>query len=239
MQYLELELNDPWLDVALDEALVEQADSSPDYSEVLRVWEPASTVVVIGRSSPLTREVDLDACRRDNVPVIRRSSGGASIVTGPGCLMYAVLLSYSRRPELRMLDTAHQFVMHRLARAIGSLGFAVQTNGICDLTLGERKFSGNALRCKRNWMVYHGTILCTFETSLIDRYLGMPVRQPAYRRDRRHSEFVTRLDVPTHDVRNALRRAWQADEPFASPPLDLARQLASTKYQTDQWTQKH
>ena len=239
MQYLDLEMNDPWLDVALDEALVEQADRSPNFAEVLRVWEPASTAVIVGRSSPLAREVNLEACRRDGVPMIRRTSGGASIVTGPGCLMYAVLLSYSERPELRMLDAAHQFVMSRLANAIGTLGFDVASKGICDLTLGERKFSGNALRCKRNWMVYHGTILCTFETSLIDRYLGMPARQPEYRRGRGHREFVTRLDIPTTDVRAALKQVWQADAPLAEAPIDLARHLAAKKYRTEAWTWKH
>lgn len=239
MQYLDLEMNDPWLDVALDEALVEQADRSSDHAEVLRVWEPTSTAVIVGRSSPLAREVNVEACRGDGVPVIRRSSGGASIVTGPGCLMYAVLLSYTNRPEVRMLDAAHQFVMGRLAHAMSDLGLDVEAKGICDLTLGQRKFSGNALRCKRNWMVYHGTILCTFETSLIDRYLGMPVRQPEYRRGRGHSEFVTRLDIPTTDVRAALKKAWRADEPFAEAPIDLAHHLAATKYRTEAWTWKH
>ncbi len=34
------------------------------------------------------------------IPVLRRASGGAAIVIGPGCLMYALVLSYELRPSL-------------------------------------------------------------------------------------------------------------------------------------------
>ena len=47
-------------------------------------------MVVVGRSSRLDEEVHLDACRAAGVPVLRRPSGGAAIVSGPGCLMYAL-----------------------------------------------------------------------------------------------------------------------------------------------------
>ena len=49
------------------------------------------------------------------IPILRRSSGGAAIVAGPGCLMYAVVLSYEARPELRDISRAHAFVLDRLA----------------------------------------------------------------------------------------------------------------------------
>jgi N-acetylneuraminate synthase len=62
------------------------------------------TLVVIGRSSKAEEEVRLDYCRAHEIPVQRRASGGAAIVSGPGCLMYAVVLSYQLRPALRSLD---------------------------------------------------------------------------------------------------------------------------------------
>ena len=151
MKLLDLTLDDPWADVALDEALVETAERTGGHPELLRVWEPLRPIVVLGRSSPIETEVDLAACARDSVPVIRRASGGATIVTGPGCLMYAVLLDYRRRPKLKMLDQAHRLVVERLREALESLGVETEWRGICDLTYRNRKVSGNALRCKRNW----------------------------------------------------------------------------------------
>jgi len=68
--------------------------------EVLRLWEMPSRCVVLGRASKWAEEANAIACERDSVPILRRVSGGASIVAGPGCLMYSVLLSYQIRPSV-------------------------------------------------------------------------------------------------------------------------------------------
>src|SRR5437868_3217176 len=98
-------------DVALDEALLERAESGRRPFEVLRIWEPRAKAVVIGRSSSFEGEVNQAECARRGVPVVRRASGGAAVVLGPGCLIYSVVLSYDRRPHLRAIDLAHRFVL--------------------------------------------------------------------------------------------------------------------------------
>ena len=45
------------------------------------------------------------------IPVLRRASGGAAIVAGPGCLMYSVVLRYAGREHLRLLDEVHRHVL--------------------------------------------------------------------------------------------------------------------------------
>ena len=72
-------------------------------------------MVVVGRSSRVQQEVFVETCRERSIPILRRSSGGAAIVAGPGCLMYAVVLSYALRPELKDIGRAHAFVLQRLA----------------------------------------------------------------------------------------------------------------------------
>ena len=103
MYHLPLTLETPADNLALDEALLDAAVEGELPGEVLRLWEPASFFVVLGRSSPLG-EVHAAACRADGVPVLRRPSGGATVVAGPGCLMYAVVLDLDARPELRSVD---------------------------------------------------------------------------------------------------------------------------------------
>src|SRR5512146_2424258 len=103
MYHLPLTLETPAANLALDEALLDAAVEGQLPGEVLRLWEPAEFFVVLGRSSKVA-EVHAAACRQDNVAVLRRPSGGATILTGPGCLMYAVLLDAERRPELRSVD---------------------------------------------------------------------------------------------------------------------------------------
>ena len=238
MHLLDLTLS-PVLNLALDDALIESAETSDSHPEVLRLWEPTSPIVVLGRSSPLAMEVNVDLCQSENIPIYRRISGGQSIVTGPGCLMYAVLLDYRIRPQLRMLDKAHEFVMSQLGSALATIGIETKMQGTCDLTFEGRKFSGNALRCRRNWFLYHGTIILkSFDLSLISKCLGTPKRQPDYRESRSHEEFVTSVPANVDELRTALIKQWNATNVFDNPPIDLAETLVASKYNDSDWLNK-
>jgi lipoate---protein ligase len=254
MKLLNLTLEDPAENVALDNALVETADarlatdSADDGSEheILRLWEPARPIVVIGRSSRVAQEIDIEACHAAGAAIVRRSSGGAAIVTGPGCLMYAVVLSYRRRPELRAIDAAHRFVLDRLAASLAPLlpnaaKSSVVHRGTSDLAvvddaLVERKISGNAMRCRRDFVLYHGTLLYDFPLDLAARLLRTPPRQPEYRGRRGHADFITNLPLPRETLCTALISAFSAQEPVADWPRQETARLAQEKYGTIDWT---
>lgn len=238
MKLLELTLDEPAENISLDEALLETAETSEDHPEVLRIWEPQSPMVVIGRSSPIETEVNLDFCDRNGIEVYRRASGGQSIATGPGCLMYAVLLDYQKRPELRILEEAHRFVTGQMQLALKTLQIETQMEGTCDLTLDGKKFSGNALRCKRNWLIYHGTMLCNFDIDLIAKCLGKPIRQPEYRGERDHREFITQLPTSTNALANAIKQQWPCSEALETWPKELTQQLVEEKYSQQKWNNK-
>ncbi len=221
--------------LALDEALLEEAEQSDEAGECLRLWEPGRPMVVIGRSSQVAREVEIAACRAAGVPIFRRSSGGAAIVTGPGCLMYAVVLSYAQRPELRAIEEAHRFVLERVARALRTLAPGVSRQGISDLAVAERKFSGNSIRCRRDWFLYHGTLLYDFPLHKIAQCLRMPPRQPEYRAGRPHQSFLTNLRLPPEQLREALAEAFGADAVERSWPAARVARLVAEKYSQDSW----
>jgi lipoate---protein ligase len=214
MLLLNNSLETPEHNLAFDESLIEVAEEQTDLAmfnvpEVLRLWEMPHPCVILGRSSQRDVEVNVQACRMDGVPVIRRVSGGATVVAGPGCLMFSLLLKYQSRPGWRMLDVAHSQVMNRIQSAaqttLDQFGIPglVQMQGTCDLTLGQRKFSGNALRCKKEWLLYHGTLLLSMPLEWISRYLLTPPRQPEYRERRDHASFVTNL-IPRRELAREL-----------------------------------
>ena len=237
MRYLELTLATAAENLALDEALLDEAEQRGRPLETLRLWEPLGPMVVVGRSSKIAEEVRLGACRKRGIPVLRRSSGGAAVVTGPGCLMYAVVLSYDLRPALRAVDLAHRFVMNTLASALKPLVPNVQYRGISDLAMGEWKFSGNSLRCRRDHLLYHGTLLYDFPLELIEACLAAPPRQPDYRRGRPHGSFVTNLPLKVAAIRAALVTVWNASEPCRNWPRETTARLVAEKYSRRQWNE--
>ncbi|HEX4146269.1 MAG TPA: lipoate--protein ligase family protein [Pirellulales bacterium] len=236
---LNLTLPTPAENLALDEALLDEAEAAPDGQEVLRLWEAERTMVVVGRASQVAQEVDLAACRRDAVPVLRRASGGAAIVGGRGCLMYAVVLSQALRPELRSIDAAHRHVLSTLAGRLGQFSAGIARRGVSDLAIGERKFSGNSLRVKRRHLLYHGTLLYDFALPAIGRYLIEPPRQPDYRRHRSHDTFVTNLPAGREALVRAVIEAWGADEERQSWPERRVAELVAEKYASDAWNLRH
>jgi lipoate-protein ligase A len=240
MQLFAKTLDPDIFNVVFDEALLEEAEREPDHSEVLRLWHPSKPLAVIGRSSPWQTEVNHAFCQQENIPVVRRCSGGQSIVTGPGCLMYAVLLDYRRRPELRMLDAAHRFVMTKMQSALQTIGIQSLIEGTSDLTVNGRKVSGNAMRCKKNWFIYHGTMICDMDIRVIENCLGAPFRQPEYRQQRSHQDFLAQLNTTPAKLSAAIIETWPTSGKFQlSDRLEAeTAKLFETKYSTDVWNQK-
>ena len=240
MRRLDLTLPTPAENLALDEALLDAAEAgdggNSGSNEILRLWEPTAPMVVIGRSSKIDEEVDRAACARLGVPVLRRSSGGAAIVAGPGCLMYALVLSFQERPELRSIDAAHDFVLGRLAAGLAECLPDAEHRGTSDLAVAERKFSGNSLRVKRNHLLYHGTLLYDFPLKLITECLRTPPRQPDYRARRSHSDFVSNMPVAPERLRESIAHAFNAMKIETRWPEAQTTRLAQEKYATDEWT---
>ena len=211
--------------------------------EAIRVWLPTSTSTVLGRSSPAEAEVDIDRILESGTSLGRRVSGGQTIVTGPGCLMYAIVIGYQQHPDLRMLDHAHRYVMTRMQKAIASLGIAVTIEGVSDLTFEGKKFSGNSMRCIKDRFLYHGTMICDeFDLSLVTKFLKRPVREPDYRAGRSHEDFLTRLPVSCESLKQAIIKQWSVTTTLPADQLESlvadAERLAAAKYDDEAWIYK-
>lgn len=239
MKLLDLTLDTPAENLALDEALLEDAEASGSTEGVLRLWEPTRPMVVVGRSSRVDVEVDRAECERRGIPIFRRPSGGAAIVTGPGCLMYAVVLSYEEHPALRSIENAHRYVLGVMADALHEIAPGARRRGLSDLAIGDRKFSGNSLRCKQTHLLYHGTLLYDFPLELIGACLNVPPRQPDYRAGRDHFDFVMNLPATAAALRSMVLAGWNADTPVKKWPADLTAKLAGDKYSQDAWNFRH
>ncbi|MEN6450709.1 MAG: lipoate--protein ligase family protein [Thermoguttaceae bacterium] len=235
MRYVDLTLPTPAENLALDEALLDEAEACGEPLETLRLWESPEPIVVVGRSSQIAVEVRRDECRRLGVPIVRRVSGGAAIVAGRGCLMYALVLSYRRRPELRSLGQAHRSVLGMLIGAIRRHAPGVHCCGTSDLALDGRKFSGNSVRCHREHLLYHGTLLYDFSLRLVEKCLAMPPRTPDYRAGRSHGQFLTNLPMTGQTLRGLLREGCGADRAIEDWPAARTARLVAEKYGRPEW----
>jgi lipoate---protein ligase len=117
-------------------------------------------------------------------------------------------------------------------------GFQVALEGVSDLAIGARKFSGNAQYRKSRAVLIHGTFLLQFDLSLIARYLALPVKQPAYRQNRSHLEFLTTIPVRSAELRERLKMSWSADGALEQIPVDRIDRLVQERYGRNEWSEK-
>jgi lipoate-protein ligase A len=237
MRYLDLTLSTPAENLALDEALLLEAEAGQG-GEVLRVWEWPSPAVVLGAACRLAEDVNVDACRADGVPILRRSSGGGTVLLGAGCLCYSLVLAYERSPSLREIPSSYAFILDRIRAALLDLLPGIEQAGTSDLAAGGRKFSGNAQQRKLHHLLHHGTLLHGFDVDLVGRYLRMPVRQPDYREGRDHGEFLLDLSMDGLQLRQRLRDGWQAGEDLAAWPRDVVATLTEERYTRMEWIER-
>jgi lipoate-protein ligase A len=238
VKFCDLTLESPQENLACDEALLDLCDEGLA-GELLRVWEPSQYFVVVGYANKAATEVNLAFCQRNTIPVLRRCTGGGSVLQGPGVLNYSLCLHVDPSGPLRSISSANDFILRRhLIAFAAALKAPIEARGQTDLAIGGLKFCGNAQRRKKHFLIFHGCFLLHLDFELMEKTLPMPSKQPAYRLNRSHPDFLMNLKVPPEMMKAILVKAWGATEAFAAIPFDRISGLTREKYARDEWNSK-
>jgi len=211
MQLRDISFPTPQENITFDDVLLNLAEKH-EAGEYLRFWESPSVFVVLGRIGRAEIDVNATNTKTDGIPVLRRSSGGGTVVQGPGCLNYSLILSKQKHPELNDLRKSYEWISAKVISSLHQAGVEAYFRPISDMATGlnEKKFSGNAQRRGKHYVLHHGTILYDFDLSLISRYLNMPQDIPEYRKHRPHTDFVTNVPIVVQAFKDHLAQAFSA-----------------------------
>ncbi len=199
--------------LAIDDEMTRAA--AVDGRVTLRLWWGGAPTIVLGSSEKPEQVADLEACRRLGVEVIRRSSGGGTVLQTPEVLNYSLTGPASGMPNMK---TVFALGTRILIGALARLGVEATARGISDVAVEERKISGNAMAKRWGGLLLHGTLLLDLDLEMVDRCLLHPPREPDYRGHRSHRQFITTLrDLglrPTVDelqssVAASARELWE------------------------------
>ncbi|HEY3788036.1 MAG TPA: lipoate--protein ligase family protein, partial [Urbifossiella sp.] len=229
MKLLDLALAEPAANLPLDESLLLEAEEGHG-GEVLRLWEAPSYAVIVGAGGSVAIDVNTARCEADEVSVLRRASGGGTVLVGPGCLCFTLVLRTDRAPGLDLIQPSTRYVLGRTLQAIHPLIPGASLEGTSDLVVNGVKFSGNAQQRKRKFFLHHGTLLAGFDLEQVPRYLKGPERQPEYRRGRPHTEFLMNLPTTVAELKRLLIAEWRPEGEYGPAPMERVRVLIDEKY---------
>jgi len=228
----------PEENLACDETLLDFCESN-NGPELLHFWESPSYFVVLGYTKSLQKEVNIVECKQQQIPILRRCSGGGTVVQGSGCLNYSLISKIPPEEYPHQIPATNCRVMKMQRDALRELlPGDVEICGHTDLTWNGLKFSGNAQRRKSRYFLFHGTILLNFDIDLVQKVLLMPEVQPEYRDGRSHQSFMTNLPLDKNQVQMTIATQWKANGKFDALPVKQIETLATEKYLSPQWNEK-
>ena len=206
---------------------------------VLRFWEPFGYFVVVGYANHIASEVNLEFCQQHSLAVLRRCTGGGAVLQGPGCLNYSLVLPLATGGPFQSIPATNDAILQKHQAALSALLRApVEKQGHTDLAIGGLKFSGNSQRRRKHSLLFHGSLLLNLALDLLEKALPLPSKQPDYRLNRSHTDFLVNINAPAHVVKNALREVWHATDALREIPFQQISVLAEQKYQLDEWNLK-
>lgn len=224
---------------ALDEAILgaHVLDKVPD---TLHFYVRSEPTVSVGYFQKLSESVNLDECQCRAVRVVRRKSGGSSIYTDSGQLIYGLVADEKELPS----DPTESFrvVCSAIARAISSFGLPAAYRPPNDVEVLGKKVSGNAQLRRKGSVLQHGTVIVATDTATMDAVLK-PLEA-----GKRPSERVATLTSllgyrPTmHDVQARVAGEIGAafDARFEEAPLipfekEEVGRLVAERYSRQEW----
>ena len=179
----------------LEEALVRHEPGSWCLVNAL----PASSAptVVVGLSGKPHKLLNADAlsAAEGDVPVVRRFTGGGTVVVGGGTVVASLVVEKDAAPCVPFPREIMAWTEDVYAAAFGGL---LQKNGDAlalrdfDYTVGDRKVGGNAQCIAKDKFIHHTSFLWDFDPATM-AYLRLPEKRPEYRADREHDAFLARI----------------------------------------------
>ncbi len=172
---------------------------------LLRFWEPQTDIVVLGKSNQAEREVYVDRCRQDGIPIVKRCSGGGTVLQTKGVLNYSIIAP--QFPPFDRVQSSNKEVMEIIKSQLQTETVPIEIQGYTDLTYKGKKWCGNAQKRTLTHFLFHGSMLIDADIQKISHYLKHPSREPAYRKSLSHADFLCNVPLDKEQIKKGLKKA--------------------------------
>ena len=231
---------------ALDEAIME-AHILGQVQNTLHFYIRSDPTISVGYFQKIVESVNLAECEKRGVAIVRRKSGGSSIYTDHGQLIYGLIIHDSDLPGERA--DSFRVTCQAIADALRSLGVDAVYRPMNDVEVDGRKISGNAQFRRRGSVLQHGTVIVETDVSQMDAVLKVSSarRSEASRPSDRVTTLANLLGaVPKMEaVKSCMASAFEEafDAKFSLSTLtafesSTVKKLVDERYSKREWNFK-
>lgn len=139
---------DPYFNLATEEFVLKNFED-----DSFMLWRNAPSIIV-GKHQNTLAEINVEYVKQNNIPVVRRLSGGGAVFHDLGNLNF----TFIRKGQTEALVDFRRYT-EPILEVLQKMGIDAKFEGRNDLTIGGKKFSGNAEHIWKNRILHHGTLL--------------------------------------------------------------------------------
>lgn len=234
----------PALHMALDEVITDQV-SAGERAPTLRVWEWASSCVVIGRFQSLANEVDAEGARRHDIEVVRRISGGGAMFVEPGnTITYSISAPLSMVEGLSFQES-YAMMDAWVIEALAGLGIKAWYQPLNDIASEAGKIAGAAQARRGNAVLHHVTMAYDIDAAKMMDVLRIGCGKLSDKGTTSAAKRVDPLRSQTGMSREAVIASMidtfrtqhgLADDTLRDEEMARAQELVSDKFGQARWT---
>ena len=158
------------MNMAIDESIVESVAKNKSLPTIrFYKWKNNSVSLASNQNQD---EINLDLCRKNNVDVVRRITGGRSVYHGKTDFTYSVVAPIKIFNS--SIKNAYAEICSWIINALKDLGIKAQLENKNDIMVGGRKISGNAAKLMENGIyLQHGTLIYDIDFDLMPKVLNI------------------------------------------------------------------
>jgi lipoate-protein ligase A len=164
---IDSDLLSPPRTAAVEEALTLSHEGGGD--NILHLYRRDRPTISVGYFQGVEESVDLTAAKERDVALVRRMTGGSTIYTDPGHLIYSAILSKDDLPADR--SDAFAMICGGVVLGLRSLGLDAEHKPVNDVLVNGRKISGSAQRRGKVTIIQHGTVMVDTDLGFMERVL--------------------------------------------------------------------
>ncbi|MCL2221716.1 MAG: lipoate--protein ligase [Oscillospiraceae bacterium] len=165
MLNIESTINDAAFNFSIEQYIMRSENKK---TPIAMLWQTGKTVM-LGSYQVANIEVDLDFTQKNDIKIVRRSSGGGTIFTDSGTILLTLILPYDRQESSQF--EAKKMLASWVIESLGKLGITAKQEGRNDITVFGKKVTGIAQYAVRNKICSHCSLLYDTDLEMLARVL--------------------------------------------------------------------